>query len=300
MTHTYHAGELAVQERAGVREQASRMGRGIHDEITPPAALFLRQQRLAVVSSVDARGRVWASLLHGAPGFLEPLDAHAVRIHAEPAPGDPLRDNLRSEADVGIVVVDLATRQRARLNGRAQRIGGGFVVHARQVYGNCPRYIQARRLEAALVGHTAPRPVRRDTALSPAQMRWIAAADTFFIGTFHAEGGADASHRGGNAGFVQVVSASALLVPDYAGNTMFNTLGNIAANPRAGLLFIDFDRGSTLQTTGAAEIVWEPARAGDLVGAERVVRCRLEETIETEAALPWRWGPVEASPHNPA
>jgi predicted pyridoxine 5'-phosphate oxidase superfamily flavin-nucleotide-binding protein len=96
----------------------------------------------------------------------------------------------------------------------------------------------------------------------PDRTRLIAEADTFFLGTIHPERGADASHRGGPPGFVHVVD-DGLWWPDFPGNNMFNSLGNLAVDPTAALLFIDYATGATLHMSGAAATVW---------GAERRVR----------------------------
>src|ERR1041384_5691157 len=110
----------------------------------------------------------------------------------------------------------------------------------------------------------------RGPALSRRQMEWISRADTFFIGSRHAEGGVDASHRGGQPGFVQCIDERTLEFPDYAGNRMFQTLGNLVLDPTAGLLFVDFERGHTLQIAGAVTIEWSPGN-GQFPGAERIV-----------------------------
>lgn len=93
--------------------------------------------------------------------------------------------------------------------------------------------------------------------LTERQQDWITAADTFFIGSAHVQAGTDASHRGGNPGFVQVHDSRTLRWPDYAGNNLFNTLGNLNVEARAGLLFLDFEHGHTLQLTGSATVSWE-------------------------------------------
>ena len=116
----------------------------------------------------------------------------------------------------------------------------------------------------------------------------------------HSEGGADASHRGGNPGFVRFLGENALEFLDYSGNTMFNTLGNIAANPSAGPLFLDFEGGGTVQLTGKAQIIWDARRAARFAGAERVVEYRGREVIETRGAVPLRWRFEGYSPFNPA
>jgi len=112
--------------------------------------------------------------------------------------------------------------------------------------------------------------------------------------------GADASHRGGLPGFVRVEGDRRLEWPDYPGNAMFNTLGNLAADPRAGLLFVDFEQGHTLQISGRARVVWDERRAAEFAGAERVVEFDVEEVVERRGALPLRWRFVEYSPFNPA
>ena len=84
----------------------------------------------------------------------------------------------------------------------------------------------------------------------PEDIRLIEAADTFFLGTTHAISGNDASHRGGPPGFVRVAPEH-LWWPDYPGNNMFNSFGNLSADPTAALLFMDFRAGITLQLSGA-------------------------------------------------
>ena len=140
---------------------------------------------------------------------------------------------------------------------------------------------------------------QRTATLTPSQRALIAAADTFFIASAHPTGGADASHRGGNPGFVRVLDERTLAFPDYPGNTMFQTLGNLAANPRCGLLFIDYASGATLQLSGTAEILWDRARVAGFAGAERAVEVRVTEVIEYPGALPLRWDLLGYSPFNP-
>ena len=95
-------------------------------------------------------------------------------------------------------------------------------------------------------------------------------SDTFFLGTTHPEFGNDASHRGGPAGFVRA-DAHTVSWPDFPGNNMFNSLGNLAVDPAAALLFIDFPTGRTLQVSGEAAVQW----ADD----ERNVEFRVSDTV---------------------
>jgi len=213
--------------------------------------------------------------------------------------GDLLADHLQAHDAVGLLLIDLATRRRMRLNGLARvQPDGTLLVQVQQVYANCPKYIQARDLVIEDMLPVVPS-VQRTTLLTPEQQRWIAHTDTCFIATAHPERGADASHRGGNPGFVRIVDARTLLIPDYAGNTMFQTLGNIQANPRAGLLFVDFASGLLLQLSGTAEIGWDSAEAALFAGAERVLRFIVATAVELRGISPLRAATVTASSFNP-
>jgi predicted pyridoxine 5'-phosphate oxidase superfamily flavin-nucleotide-binding protein len=296
----FHEGELEVQRRAGVATTAERVGRIVRSEIPELAREFLREQRFAVLAAADAEERVWATLVYGEPGFLTASE-HVLRIAARPGPGDPLASRLAGETEVGVLVIDLATRRRMRINGRARPWGAdGLEIAPREVYANCPKYIQQRivRREPEAAGASAGT-IERGSALTAAQTRLVTGADTLFIASRHPAGGADASHRGGNPGFVRVDAPDRLTFPDYSGNAMFNTLGNLAADPRAGLLFVDFDQGSTLQLTGRAGIDWSREAASAFSGAERVVKVSVESVVETVGALPLRGRLVSRSPHNP-
>jgi hypothetical protein len=175
-----------------------------------------------------------------------------------------------------------------RFNGRGLLLPDGVFLLVDEVYGNCPRYIQKRRLS----GENAVYPVtlRHSTSLDGRTRALVAGADTFFIASAHPGGGADASHRGGRPGFVRVLDETTLEFPDYPGNNMYNTLGNLLGHPRAGLLFVDFETGDTVQLTGRADVLWEPATA---------VRVTIEEVLETLGACSLRFELVEPSPANP-
>lgn len=296
----FHPGEIAVQERAGVRAMARKIGGGIHPTIAAAAKPFLAEREMAVVAGVDEQGAVWASLLTGPRGFLEPVGDHRLRVRALPAAGDPLASSLRDGGALGLLAIELSTRRRMRLNGTVERGRGGFDLVAREVFANCPKYIQARAADALASARKEPPIIVRRRILDPAQRRWIAEADTFFVASIHREAGADASHRGGNPGFVRLIDDSRIVWPDYAGNMMFQTLGNLHVDGRAGLLFLDFERGDTLQLTGRAAVDWDPGRAAAFAGAGRVVDFAIAEVVEARDRGGPRLRLLERSPFNPA
>jgi predicted pyridoxine 5'-phosphate oxidase superfamily flavin-nucleotide-binding protein len=293
----YHAGERYVQDRAGQAAAATAAIGVIRAEIPPPAAEFLAEREMLVVAAADRDGRVWTTHLTGAPGFIRVDDARTIHVAARPHAHDPLATALAGHTAVGTIAIDFATRRRMRLNGTSAADAGGIAIVSDQVYANCPKFIAARSVDA-IDAATSPRATEHER-LDAASRAIVVDADTFFIGTAHDDFGADASHRGGAAGFVAVVDDRTLRWPDYRGNAMYMTLGNLVASSRAGLLFIDWERGDALQLTGRAEIEWDASLAARFPGAQRVLSFTIERAVMTRNASPLRWSKAVPSRVNP-
>lgn len=300
----FHAGEQAMQARAGVQAQMAQIGpRVMRDHMPEQHREFFNLLPFVVVGSVDARGQPWASVLAGPPGFMASPDPRHLRIRARPLPHDPLGSTLRDGAPLGLLGIQPHTRRRNRMNGTAWLGEDGLTVEVGQSFGNCPQYIQARE-PVWLPGAPTGQIVEEGAGLDEAARRMIRAADTFFIATAHPQAarggepshGVDVSHRGGAPGFVRV-EGNVLTVPDFMGNHFFNTLGNIAVHPAAGLLFVDFEQGDLLYLAVQAQVVWDGADLASFDGALRLLRMRVTHARRVERALPLRWGPSEPSPH---
>ena len=305
-TPLFHAGELAVQQRAGTRALVDSVApRMLRDAMPLQHQQFFAQLPTLFVGSLDALRRPWASVLAGAPGFIDAQDARHLRIRAPRDAADPLSQHLAVGDPIGLLGLEPQTRRRNRLNGTVTHLDAQRIdVEVDQSFGNCPQYIQARaprRVDAAAL------PGRPEgTLLSTEAAALVRGADTLFIASAspHARGhagadGVDISHRGGRPGFVRVDTVdgrSVLTVPDYRGNRLFNTLGNIAAHPHAGMLFIDYERGDLLQLTGDAELVWDAAELPAFEGAQRLLRLRVEAGVWRPGALPLRWSPAQQAP----
>ena len=306
----FHAGEQAIHQRLGIQERMLGLGqRVIRTEMPEQHQRFFEQLPFMLVGSVDAAGRPWASVLVGRPGFVQAPDARRLDFHVRPIPGDPLAEGLTPGAPLGFLGIELHTRRRNRVNGRVVATDArGFSVAVEQSVGNCPQYIQGRAFSWARdAADLQPRGVEALTALDAAARACIEGSDTLFIatqapaaadGTSGATGlGADVSHRGGRPGFVKIEDDRTLLVPDFTGNFFFMTLGNLLLNPRAGVLFIDFETGDLLMLTGTAEVVWEGDALQGFDGAERAWRLRIESGWRLREALPLRWMFRDFSPH---
>jgi hypothetical protein len=289
-----------VQRRAGVADLADRVGRSIRRDLPPAARTFLAERRWLVIGALDPDQRPWPAIRAGAPGFAHAIDERTVRIAATAPAGDPLEgDALRPGALAGLIALDPATRRRLRFNGRvAANDRDGLVLEADQVFSNCPKYIQRRDERPAGDAVVVPGTVAVAAALSEAQRDLVRATDTFFIASGRPGEGVDVSHRGGMPGFVRV-DGHRLTWPDYGGNAMFNTLGNLHAHPHAGLLVPRFDAGGALILIGRAAVDWSPAHASAFAGAERVVTMEIERVVEQAGVLPVSFQLREYSPFNP-
>jgi predicted pyridoxine 5'-phosphate oxidase superfamily flavin-nucleotide-binding protein len=101
---------------------------------------------------------------------------------------------------------------------------------------------------------------------------FIAHCPMFFLATAAADGQPDCSYKGGMPGFVRVVDEQTLVFPDYDGNGMFRSLGNIVVNPQVGLLFIDFEQGNRMRVNGRAALSFDDPLLAEYPGAQLIVR----------------------------
>lgn len=300
MSGLYHPGELAIQHRMGQAETAAQAVGMVHADIPPRAATFLAEQPMVVIAAADDSGRIWVSPLIGRPGFARADNPGTVNIEALPVSDDPLAEALRrGSCRVGLLIVQPQRRRRMRVNGIARPTGDGICVHVEQAYSNCARYISRRHIEQIVENHgdRRPGPVRRSAVLDGRQRQAIGTTDTLFVGSADEQGNADASHRGGNPGFIEVLAPDRLRWPDYHGNAMFGTLGNIYTNPECGLLVFDWQTGTALQLNGRAKIIWDEANSTP--EAQCWIEFAITEVIENDSISPLRWGAAELSPANP-
>lgn len=107
----------------------------------------------------------------------------------------------------------------------------------------------------------------------------IANAPFFFLATADADGWPDVSYKGGVRGFVRVLDDTTLAFPSYDGNGMYRSMGNIADNPKVGLLFVDFERSRRIRVKGTATLADDAATLADWPGAELVVKVTLDKAF---------------------
>jgi predicted pyridoxine 5'-phosphate oxidase superfamily flavin-nucleotide-binding protein len=290
----FHPDELDAQARAG----RGGNGAGIRSFMPEQHRDFFALLPYLFVATIDASGWPLATMLTGQPGFVNSPDPVTLRVGALPDRQDPAAVTLSGGQELGILGIDLSTRRRNRANGQIADLNAAeFTVAVRQSFGNCAKYIQRRDVRHS---PQASGGIDALAGLDAEARALIGRADTLFVASrsrpeIRAAGGIDISHRGGRPGFVHV-DGDRLAIPDFPGNRYYNTLGNMLGEPRASLLFVDFETGDLLQLQGIAKIDWSAEAARLVEGAERLWYFEVVRGWRRHAASSLRWSFVDCSP----
>jgi uncharacterized protein len=321
----FHPGEVELQKLAGVHDSVMSYAPRVVRPFMPQQHFdFYQHQPFLVAAARDSHGDMWSTLLTSPTGAADLVqsshdsDLAKLHIHGGPVRGDALRGEIHPGSDLGLLGIEFATKRRNRVNGRIVSMlknaaGGDFlsppvmVFQVDQSFGNCPQYIQPRQWWSVgtppnsydhLDGITSTdEGFCRPKQLTPDQMEYVKQAQTLFVATgYRGVGqdvryGNDASHRGGPPGFVLVKDSRTLILPEFAGNNHFNSLGNLRMDPRMGITFPDFEGGGMLQLSGVAEVETDSEMAASVFpGALRLITFRIEQVNEVVAgSLPVRW-----------
>lgn len=301
----FHKGELEIQQKYNISHDPALAERLLKDHIINRLIPFIEHQSTAIVSTTDDDGNLWASMLVGNEGFItvntpQQIDLHLDRLKSTRQ--DIVFKNLGHKSNIGVLFIDTATRSRYRVNGQATLSSDKITITITEAYPNCPKYIQQRvpvfsenALDPEIEGS-------KGEVLNDFHRQWINNADTFFLGSMNEAADMDASHRGGAPGFIELLEDDTLKIPDYIGNDLFNTLGNFIQVPKAGLLFIDFEKGHALQLTGETELVFDQEETTDVqktMGTGRYWLFKTRHWIQTEFHNNIDWKLVSFSPFNP-
>lgn len=307
----FHEGEQDAQTRLGIREKVESIGRRfIRDYMPDQHREFYASLPFLLIGTTDQQGWPWASMIVARPGFVSSPNSRSLQVTARPLFGSPLQTTLSSGRHLGVLGFQPENRRRNRLTGRVGAINAdGFEILVDQSFGNCPQYIQTRAIEYLPEIDTPERerPIHRSDHLDEVARVLISSADTLFIATAypaeashhpasHLAYGADVSHRGGKPGFVKIEDDKTFIFPDFPGNLFFNTVGNLLINPKAGFLFIDFERGDLLYLRCEAAVIWSGPAVAAFASAERFLRFHVVEVIRVEQSLPLRFTFGEYSP----
>lgn len=301
MTGLFHTGERFVQWLLKSPPSIDAWAQvALRDKLVPEHQLFFRELPYLIVAARDAEGLPWCSVLSGEPGFAVADNERVLRVEALPREGDPLREALAQDDSIGLLGIELHSQRRNRLNGRVlQRDETGFQLAVAQSYGNCPKYIVRRAWRPERI--VQPEAPQEFDTLPGVATEILQRCDTFFIATGFSpkekqgRHGLDASHRGGRPGLLRVEDAKTISFPDYSGNNLYNTLGNLVKDARAGLLIIDFKSGGLLHLQGEVEIDWAAQDFSAKPPVRRRLRFHVKRGVWRRGALPLRFVSIPGS-----
>lgn len=285
---------------------------------------------LLALGALDKQGRPWTTIIGGEPTCMRPVGHSTVAVNSlVDLKHDPVFEIIRevqgqdgeNGSIIGGLPIDLATRNRVKLSGRltSGQLGletdrshdhDGFgearlMIKVESSLGNCPKYLNKKKIMPAL-----PKPgmVSDSLPLPETAIGLLAKADMFFISSLtrnDSERSIGTNHRGGPPGFVRVLhndasNGTALVFPEYSGNRLYQTLGNLHLYPRAGLCFPDFDTQDILYVTGITEISAGKEAASLLPHSNLVVKLTVTAMRFVQGSLPFRGLQDELSPYNPS
>jgi len=297
----FHQGELDVQHLAGCQEAAIKISRIIQDSIPATYNDFIGEQFVVWIGVEDENNYPSAFPLFGSPGFIHRKDEKIIAIDMENIFSIPnaWTNGLQRGKPIGCLLIDLATRARLRINGVIAKVTTTTLqIEVQQIYPNCQKYIRKRVLLEKPHGSGFHLKTSGHVLNDQAETM-IDLADTAFVASL-GPNGADISHRGGAAGFIQRISTNMIRIPDYKGNGLFNTLGNFKINPLGCILIIDFAEGNFLQIFGQVNIIFDKGSAIINSGeTHRFWELNIDQCFIYQLTNNLAWNDLEFSSYNP-
>ena len=298
----YHKGEIQAQNFAGERKEADFNGKVISNSIIEGALSFISEQEYVIASVSDSHSNIWTSVLSGEQGFIYAKNPRLLVIRKEQldfVEQNPVLKHMQKRTSIGLLIIELASRRRFRINGKILNITDQEIhIKVQQAYPNCMKYIQRRHIVNREQRHKPNMDVSFSEKISESQKELILSADTFFIGSGHPNGNLDVSHRGGTPGFIKLIDDKIIRIPDFKGNSMFNTFGNLLLNNRAGIVFWDFKNNQLLHLIGTAQITWDD-KDKNISDTGRYWEFKIEQWHQVALGRIFTWEFLDFSPHNP-
>ncbi|GAB7337966.1 hypothetical protein MBLNU457_4345t1 [Dothideomycetes sp. NU457] len=326
----WHEGEQMMHSKLRVPDQDNPTV----PRLSAQATNMLQRAPLLAIGTVDAENRPWTTIWGGETGFAQSLGNSIIGVRTPVAARfDPVVEIMVGKEAKGEIVkevgegrmmsalsIDLMSRKRVKLSGRM--IAGALsmkkddesdegregqsqsevqlALKIEQSLGNCPKYLNKKEITPA---STNPTIVSESTRLCPEAVSLLAKSDIFFMSTSHNQDDMDTNHRGGAPGFVRNLSntedSTTLVYPEYSGNRLYQSLGNLMTDPLAGLCFPDFETGDCLYVTGTAEILIGKDAASVLPKSNLAVKITLTAARYVSQVLPFRGTASDMSPYNP-
>ena len=305
----FHNGERQIQHTLGIADDVAQRTKGFIRPFMPEQhRAFFESNPFTLLGLLDHEGHPLAVPIWGDEEMIDSPSPTRLQLSLAMLNMSLIQDHLhldvRTGSKIGIVGVELSTRRRNRLNGTILHVvNNSLEISVDQSFGNCPKYIHKRlTTKQTSLSDLSSRKIRSYSKPTEKNVATISKSDTFYIASRHnhistdSRHGIDVSHRGGQPGFVHI-AGDTLFIPDYSGNKFFNTLGNIAVDPRVGLCFIDDNTGEILLIQGTASIEWDVENLPESPGAERFIKVVVNKVIAVQGYFPLRFQLTEPSPY---
>ena len=322
-SHNQHEGEIYVQKRRHAPPDTHTIiPQMIEDDMPDQHSEFFTYLSYFSISTLDAQGRPWATIVVGAPTTLvRAVSQMQLNVSAVLSPGDPFMSSVIETSDATCryfagLGVDFSNRRRNKVAGliAQSNVEGNTLkmsLITNENLGNCPKYITLRKLEYherhPQIG--AHYPNTEKVPLSEECQGIINRASTIFLATRHTSKGSNdtsdlgLNHRGGSPGFVRYYEEDGntfIVVPDYSGNRFYQSLGNIQTDQVAGVVFPCFITGDMLYITGIAQNIYDDQAEQLMPRVTLITRIKLTGHVWIKEAMNLRLlAPEQYSPYNP-
>jgi predicted pyridoxine 5'-phosphate oxidase superfamily flavin-nucleotide-binding protein len=253
MNKKFHEGEYHIQEMMGIRKFPDTLSSMIKDTIPKIASDFLEKLSFCVLTLSTQKDDLFTSTVYDNKSFIKIINHNSFSINLKNKSYIPEFFFKEEVLNIGIIGLDFLNAKRIRINGKSKIINNELIVIINEIYSNCPKYIKKRFLQKNLktLDKTS---IDNELELNQDLINIILNSDTFFLASSHKEKGLDVSYKGGEKGFVKIISSKQLYFDDMPGNNLYNTLGNIYTNPCVNMFFIDFDKSNTYNILAKAHI----------------------------------------------
>ncbi|KIX96405.1 uncharacterized protein Z520_07671 [Fonsecaea multimorphosa CBS 102226] len=338
----WHEGEVAIHKRTRVGSYDNPTS----PFLTPRAANMIQRYPMIAIGTLDDHDRPWCTVWGSDQlPIAQPVAQSVMGVRTTvDASFDPVIQAIYKGKDDGEVIreegkgrlmsglsIHLEERGRVKLAGQvvagaltanepvtdgnepkddAQTGKSGevqLVVKIDQSIGNCPKYLNKKRITAA---QPKPRLLSSSPHLPQKAIDLVHNADLFFIASAHKHEDMDCNHRGGPPGFIRVEQSadleqgSTIVWPEYSGNNLYQTLGNLESTPHAGLVIPDFETGNVLYVTGDTETLVGAEASKVIAKSNLAVRLKVTGARLVEDGLPFRGKLMDdasqgRSPYNP-
>jgi predicted pyridoxine 5'-phosphate oxidase superfamily flavin-nucleotide-binding protein len=244
MNEVFHEGEYRLQELMGVRQSSDALASMVKDTIPQIAKDFLINLKFCVITLSKQEDDLTSAVIYDMDSFISIIGDKAIDISLRNSSFIDTDYFKENEFSIGFLGLDFEKAMRIRINGLAKINNNTLRIFVNEVYSNCPKYI-IRRIYKSNLKEKLIQNVQNYPKLTTEIMDMISQVDTFFLSSLHKDKGADISHRGGNKGFLKVISSNEIQFDDKPGNNLYNTLGNIYTNSIVNILLIDFENNNT-------------------------------------------------------